>query len=123
MMNQPAEGKCNMHSWSDKGPWSACCYTSDHAEAKCMWNKPSELTPYKADGFEISHAVFGAGKATAESAIKGWKNSSGHNAVMVNKGGWKNIKWKAVGIGIYQNYAVIWFGGLDDPLGEAEVCR
>lgn len=25
--------KCNYHSWSNKGGWSPCCYTSDHKQA------------------------------------------------------------------------------------------
>ena len=29
--------ECNLHSWLVK---SACCYTSDHENAKCMWSKP-----------------------------------------------------------------------------------
>ena len=27
------DNKCNPHSWSKKGNWSACCYTNDHKEA------------------------------------------------------------------------------------------
>src|SRR5690348_217742 len=26
----PKDVKCNPHSWSDKGKWTSCCYTSDH---------------------------------------------------------------------------------------------
>lgn len=37
---------CNLHSWSDNGPWQAGCYTSDHANAALMWEKPAELTNY-----------------------------------------------------------------------------
>src|SRR4051812_17318311 len=40
MENSPNKGSCNMHSWSNKGKWSACCYTNDHAKSECMWNKP-----------------------------------------------------------------------------------
>ena len=39
--NRPDIKKCNMHSWSKKGNWTSCCYTSDHKKAECMWNKPS----------------------------------------------------------------------------------
>src|SRR5688572_21947522 len=45
---------CNGHSWTNKGPWTACCYTSDHAQAKCMWSKPAELSALKGTGFEIT---------------------------------------------------------------------
>ena len=34
--------------------------------------------------------------------------------VMVNKGIWKNSNWEAIGVGIYKNYAVVWFGEEED---------
>ena len=105
--NKPDIGKCNMHSWSSNGPWSSCCYTSDHAQAKCIWNKPSELTSYKSNGYEISH--WSSNSTNAEMALDSWKSSSGHNAVIINQGIWKN-PWNAIGIGLYKNYAVVWFG-------------
>jgi len=114
--NKPAEGKCNMHSWSSKGPWTACCYTGDHARASCMWDKPRELTNYPGNGYEISHGMWGA-VITAEGALRGWQGSPGHNAVILNEGMWSRTPWKAVGIGIYGNYAVVWFGNEEDPAG------
>ncbi len=114
-VNNPVNSRCNLHSWSDKGKnkWTACCYTSDHKKAECMWNKPRELSKYKGHGFEISAMV--TQKDVAQAAINGWKNSYGHNEVMINEGSWKNTEWQAVGIGITGNYAVIWFGTLKDP--------
>src|SRR5690606_2692578 len=102
----------SMHSWSNKGEWKGCSYTS--AQAECMWNKPRELTPYKGHGFENSH--WKSSGATPLSAFEGWKGSSGHNAVMINLGVWKNQNWNAIGIGIYGEYAVIWFGTEKDPV-------
>jgi len=102
------EEQCNMHSWSDQGSWTPCCYTSDHAAASCMWNKPKELTSYTSEGYEI--AYWRSNQLTPESALNGWKNSSGHNAVIINEGSWVNMEWKAIGIGIYRTYAVAWFG-------------
>lgn len=103
----PPSGSCNLHSWSNNGSWTGCCYTSDHAQAQCMWNKPSELTSYPGYGFEISAY---SSAMNAQNALNMWKSSSGHNAVMINQGTWANTTWKAVGVGIYRNYAVIWFG-------------
>ena len=109
--NKPDVGNCNMHSWSNKGNWTPCCYTDDHARAKCMWDKPSELTSYKGNGYEIS---FGSsGSVTALEALNGWKSSSGHNAVIINQGIW-NRSWQAIGIGIYKGFAVVWFGNERD---------
>ncbi len=110
--NAPNSGKCNMHSWSAKGKWTLVCYTSDHANAKGMWSKPSELTCYKNDGFEI--AFWTSEQATAIDSLNGWKGSSGHNEVMVNEGIWKDMNWQAVGIGIYRGFAVAWFGVAPD---------
>lgn len=41
---------CNPHSWSDKGTWTSCCYTSDHKQANCMWIKPDEIAGPEVDG-------------------------------------------------------------------------
>jgi len=107
--NKPDVGNCNMHSWSNNGAWSSCCYTANHARAKCMWDKPSELTSYKGNGYEIAYGTSGH-TATAKGSLAGWKSSSGHNAVMINQGTWNNHPWKAIGIGIYKGFAVVWFG-------------
>ncbi len=114
--NHPDQGICNMHSWSSNGPWSSCCYTSDHARAECMWSKPRELSNYKGNGYEISFGSFGT-EATPESALNGWKSSSGHNAVIINQGIW-NDRWNAIGIGLYKGYSVVWFGKEYDTQNE-----
>ncbi len=102
------DGVCNMHSWSSKGNWTPCCYTSDHAQAKAMWSKPKELTKYTGYGFEIAHGGKGY-TATAVSALNGWKSSTLHNDLILNHGRWDR-KWNAIGVGIYGGYAVVWFG-------------
>lgn len=103
---------CNMHSWSDNGKWTSCCYTDDHKRAGCMWSKPAELTKYPGVGYEIAH--WSSSPVTPSGALLGWQNSKGHNEVIVNKGIWKTSKWKAIGIGIRNNYAVVWFGEKTD---------
>jgi len=120
-LNSPTGGSCNLHSWSDKGSWSACCYTNDHANAKGMWDKPKELSDYPGDGFEI--AYWQSNGANATSAIAGWKKSTPHNNMMINRDIWKKLTWNACGIGVYGNYAVVWFGREKDPAGEAKKCQ
>ena len=111
--NKPDHDECNAHSWSSNGSWTPCCYTSDHANAKLMWSKPRELTSYKGNGYEIacgsSNHVYDQSDITAGAALKSWKGSPLHNAVILNQGIW-NDKWNAIGIGIYGNFAVVWFG-------------
>ncbi|MEK8020269.1 MAG: PKD domain-containing protein [Candidatus Parabeggiatoa sp.] len=117
LQNHPPSGTCNMHSWSSNGAWSSCCYTSDHAQAQCMWDKPRELTPYPGNGYENAYGGSSGYIATAQGALAGWKNSSGHNAVILNQNTWNNVTWQALGVGIYQSYAVLWFGKEVDPIG------
>lgn len=105
-------GECNPHSWSDKGTWTACCYTGDPSLASCMWNKPKEIAGYEGEGYEI--AYFSSAGASAYEGLEGWKKSSGHNPVLINSGIWSKVEWRAVGIGIYEQYAVVWFGELED---------
>ena len=108
----PGNSKCNLHSWSKKGKWKSCCYTDDHKEAECMWNKPKEITGYPGNGYEISY--FSSTGANAEAGIAGWKLSHGHNQVIINEGIWKKVKWNAIGIGVYKEYGVVWFGEMED---------
>lgn len=118
--HDPTQERCNLHSWSKKGSWTSCCYTADHKQAACMWNKPREIADYPSNGYEISY-YFSAG-ADAESGLEGWKQSTGHNQMIINDGIWKKIKWNAIGIGFYKEYGVVWFGDTKDdtPL---EVCK
>jgi len=111
----PPNMLCNMHSWSDNEKWSGCCYMFFNPQAECMWNKPRELTGYPGIGYENAHRADEGQKASADSALNGLKNSSAHNAVMLNEGVWKDKQWNAVGVGIYENYAAIWFGEEEDP--------
>lgn len=109
---------CNMHSWSDDGPWSRCDYYPDHRNMNCMHNKPRELTPYKGNGYEISYGFTSSSSSncTPEGALKGWMSSSGHNAVILNHGIWAEYPWKAIGVGMYKGYACVWFGEETDPM-------
>lgn len=128
--NNPASGHdprglpCNMHSWSDEGPWNPVCYTSDHYYAAGMWDKPREITDgiYTSDGFEI--AMGGSGwTATAAAALAGWQSSPPHNNVIIEQGPWAGYQWPGMGIGIYEGYAVVWFGRTADPVGTIPTCE
>jgi len=126
--NRPFSNRCNMHSWSKKGKWQPCCYTDDHKKAECMWNKPRELSNYAGDGYEIAHGysnykTYPGVDVTPATALDGWKKSKGHNMVVVNKGIWKEVEWNAIGIGIYKDFAVVWFGKEPDPDGMPEMCK
>ncbi|HYC85657.1 MAG TPA: CAP domain-containing protein [Chryseosolibacter sp.] len=113
------ENRCNPHSWSNDGAWSACCYTNDHAQAKCMWDKPKEIAGYDGPGYEIAYWTSAA--ATAEEGLAGWKKSPGHNPLIINEGIWSKADWKAIGIAFYKEYGIVWFGEMPDDTS-AETC-
>lgn len=114
------KNKCNPHSWSAKGKWSSCCYTSDHKKAECMWDKPKEIAGYESPGYEI--AYYSSAGASAKEGLEGWKKSPSHDPLIVNEGIWKKVTWNAVGIGFYKQYGVVWFGELEDA-GALPICR
>jgi len=108
-------GDCNTHSWSNKGDWTAVCYTGS-AQQWQMHSKPGEITEsYDSNGYEI--ASWSSGEATAQGAINGWKSSSDHSDVILERNIWTNSAWKAMGVGIDGNYAVVWFGTMEDLAG------
>jgi uncharacterized protein YkwD len=107
-----ANNKCNPHSWSHKGNWTSCCYTNDHKKASCMWLKPKEIAGYSGNGFEI--AYYSSQGANAQEGLDGWKISPGHNPLLINSGTWEKVTWKAIGIGIYKEYGLVWFGEVAD---------
>ena len=108
LIEHPPKGRCNLHSWSNYGEWSSCCYNGSPKSFACMWDKPRELTTYTGNGYEI--AYWSSADASADEALTGWKKSKGHNTVIINRGVWRDVQWKAIGIAIRGEYAVVWFG-------------
>jgi uncharacterized protein YkwD len=115
------DNKCNPHSWSKEGKWTACCYTSDHKQAKCMWDKPMEIAEYNSPGYEI--AYYSSLGASAQEGLEGWKRSPAHNPLIINEGMWSKAEWKAVGIGMYKEYGVVWFGQAEDASPTPSTCN
>jgi uncharacterized protein YkwD len=111
----PPSRKCMIHSWSEAGSWTPCCYAPDHSNARCMWNKPIELTSYRGIGFEIAY-MHSAG-IRPEMAVKAWRASQVHREVLLNRARWADNVWRAMGVGVSGNYAVVWFGQEWDPAG------
>ncbi|UII29469.1 CAP domain-containing protein [Fulvivirga maritima] len=115
------KGKCNPHSWSKEGAWTPCCYTNDHKQAQCMWDKPKEIAGYEGSGYEI--AYYNSGGAKADKGLEGWKKSPAHNPLIINSGMWEKAHWQGVGIGIYKEYAVVWFGEVADEQNQIITCN
>jgi hypothetical protein len=86
-----------------------------------MWEKPREISGYPSDGYEIaSEAWIGA---PAEEHLEGWKSSEAHNAVVLNRGTWSDMRWQAMGVGMFDRYAVVWFGTQPDTKRPPEPCK
>lgn len=114
-----AEGEqCNLHSWSDEGEWTACCYRpGDKASAECMRRKPREITgeDYPHAGYEI--AAWRSSGMDREEALRIWRDSDAHHEVMVNRGVWSEVEWEAIGAALSEEYALVWFG--EEPEGDS----
>ncbi len=113
---------CNLHSWSDQGHWTPVCYTANHANAPGMWSKPSEVTGglYGANGYENTYTT--EGKANPDIAFASWAGHASHDDVILERGVWAGRAWPAMGVGIYEGYAVLWFGDGADPQGTVSPC-
>lgn len=125
--NKPYDDRlCNPHSWSDQGAWEACCYRSDHSNADCMWKKPSEITDYEGDGYEIV-AFWMSGEDPAmeighDTALRMWVESPGHSNVIFNKMSFAKVEWNAIGIAVNGNHACVWFGMEKDHAPPPQLC-
>ena len=86
--------------------WSNCAMT----DPKCMWTAPQKLgTGYAASAFESAYA---GDTQDPDRVLAAWreKGNGPHNDVLLNLHMWAQHDWKALGIGIYKGYAVMWVG-------------
>ena len=118
--NNPDTSICNMNSWSDKGNWRACCHNKYLPDPACIVDKPKELTNYKGEGHELAYWEFG--DADPDSIFKLWNELDQTRYFILNQEKWKSYKWKAIGVGIHNGYACIWFGEESDKNGSPLVC-
>ncbi|GAB5376023.1 MAG: hypothetical protein AcusKO_24850 [Acuticoccus sp.] len=102
------------HNWSDAP------YDSGDADTyPNMWQAPERLgTGYTDFGYEISTGYVGSSVTSVEMepdvALSGWQGSPGHNAVIVNSGTWSDLDWGAIGVGMRDGVAHVWFGEARD---------
>jgi hypothetical protein len=110
---------CTLNSWSDAGTWTACCFTEDFNQVKCMNNKPQELTNYTAIGWELAFDKYQSPQQT----IDAWIKNGVYKEILINKGGFDKNVWAAIGIAIHKGYAVVWFGEDFDDTGNVSICK
>lgn len=108
----PTSADCNGHSWSANGTWTPCCYTDDHANASCIWDKPQEISGYNSSGYE--NFAWSSNDISGTQALEMWKNSPPHNSMILNTGIWASSNWQAMGVGIFEGTAYLWVGELAD---------
>jgi uncharacterized protein YkwD len=128
--NPPArKSGCNAHSWSDRGPWIGCCYRDPNgsprltaaqieAQSRCMWDKGREIGGYDGNSIEILAEARGMlGDITPEQALSSWKGPQGvqHREAILNRGGFAQVRYAAMGVALYKNHAVVWFGDGTSP--------
>ena len=118
--NHPDTSICNLNSWSDKGSWTPCCHNKYVPQEECIRNKPKELTGYTGEGYELTYAeVF---NTRADTVFKFWSTIDEANEFLLNEGRWEKKNWRAMGIGVYKNYAVVWMGQKTDALPSPPLC-
>lgn len=119
-VNKPDTNTCNFHSWSDKGPWSACCYEKEIKDKSCMTGKPGEITEYKDPAYET---VYWENKsANASRAFNQWRETSAARSLMTNFKAWESYEWNALGVSVYKGFAILWFGEVTDQAGSLRAC-
>jgi hypothetical protein len=89
-------------------------------QGECIRNKPKELTAYTGEGYELTYAeVF---NTNADTVFKFWSSIDEANEFLLNEGPWEKKSWRAMGIGIYKSYAVLWMGQKTDALPSPVLC-
>ena len=119
--NRPDTSICNLSSWSDKGPWKACCYNKYVVNHDCMWKKPKELTGYPYRGYEM--AAYSQDSLRIDSILTMWKVSPEAMDMMLTDGIWEKKSWACMGVGVNAHYVSVWFGQRPDKAGKPKMCR
>mgnify|MGYP001818555841 CR=1 FL=1 len=118
--NHPDTSVCNLNSWSDKGEWTACCHNKYIPMEDCIRNKPKELTNYTGEGYELTYAEIM--DTHPDTVFRFWKKIDEANSFLLGEGQWEDKSWRAMGVGIYKSYAVLWMGQRKDAAKSPETC-
>lgn len=119
--NRSRDKECGLHSWSDRGRWSPCCFSTREPDYLCMWNKPKELTSYRFRGHEIIYWQNDLIEPT--DALIQWKHQPQADDMILNRNTWAKKIWKAIGVSVYEGFAIVWFGEEADASGEPALCN
>ncbi len=118
--NNPDTSFCSLNSWSDKGEWTACCHSRFTPNPSCIVNKPKELAGYAGEGHELVY--WDSQGNHPDTAMRFWTSIAQAREVLLNQNKWSYFNWRAMGVGLYQGYACVWFGEVPDTLSEPTLC-
>lgn len=103
---------CNMHSWSDKGRWKPICFPSEQSRKNNVHLKAKEIIGYPKEAYEITY--WSNVENSPQQILSFWRENKASTNMLLNREKWEGVSWKAMGIGIEDGYAVVWFGeGID----------
>lgn len=118
--NHPDTSYCNLNSWSDKGPWQACCHSKQKPVPECILDKPKELTSYPGQAHEVCY--FDSHLIQVDTVMNFWIKVEQARDILINNRKWSMFTWQAMGVGIYKQYACVWLGEAIDTLQEPTIC-
>jgi len=120
LKNRPDTSICNLSSWSDKGPWTACCYNKYVPDQECMWGKPKELTTYPYRGYEL--AGYFQDELTPDTVIELWSTQKEILDMLLARKNYAKKEWVCMGVGMNRHYVSVWFGQRPDKVKTPAVC-
>lgn len=120
---------CNIHSWSDKGKemgkdkggWNPLCYTADHKQALGMWKKPREISDHRSNGYE--NIYWTSAILSPAMATNYWTSRNDELDMIIERNSWAKHPWRTMGVGIYGNYAAVWFSEKSTSEPEMKRCE
>ncbi len=118
--SRPQEKGCSLNSWSTNGKWTPCCSGKDPIGMKCMNAKPREITGYTGLGYELVY--WEEKNVTPGDAVDLWQQTNVSGDMILNREKWQSKKWKAMGVGLKNGYAIVWLGDKTDILSTIKVC-
>jgi hypothetical protein len=80
-----------------------------------MWKKPREISGHRSNGYE--NIYWTSAPFAPAMAINYWEGKKEELDMILQQGNWKRHAWRTMGVGVYGNYAAVWFSEkpTDDP--------
>lgn len=119
--NYNASDDCNMYSWSDKGDWKPFCYPADQNRKNDIKDKANEISGYPGKAYEITY--WDNTDVSPEDILSFWTGIEYTGSLISNASKFSSISWKSMGVGINQDYVLVWFGEAEDLEAYTILCE